>query len=247
MPVSTPRTEPAASPFEPAKTPGAIPPLENGQRLTRAEFERRYDAMPNLKKAELIEGVVHLPSPVRYRQHGSPHSTLVGWLFLYRARTPGTRLADNASVRLDLVNMPQPDATLFIDPEFGGQASIDPDDYLSGGPDLVAEVSASSIAHDSGEKRRAYERNHVREYIVWRVLDRQVDWYILRGESYEKQTPAGDGILRSTVFPGLWLDPSALIRDDCDAVLEVLARGLETPEHAAFVAQLEAARTRPTA
>ena len=203
--------------------------------------------MPHLKKAELIEGVVYVPSPVRCEHHGTPHSSVVGWLFLYRAKTPGTKLADNASVRLDLGNMPQPDATLFIAPESGGAARIDEDDYINGGPELVAEVAASSAGFDTGDKLEVYRRNRVGEYIVWRVLDRQVDWYVLRDGSYEKLAPGDDGILRSTVFPGLWLDPAALVRDDCDTLMEVLQRGLETPEHAAFKADLQLARIEPTA
>src|SRR5436190_13330447 len=153
-------TAPTATPQVPPLT--ALPPLENGDHLTREEFERRYDAMPQLKKAELIEGVVHVPSPVRQRRHSAPHSSLVGWLFLYRARTPGVELGDNPSVRLDLGNMPQPDAVLFVQPESRGRVKIDADDYLSGAPDLVAEVSASSESHDLHEKLQAYQRNGVR-------------------------------------------------------------------------------------
>src|SRR2546421_625978 len=91
-----------------------IPPLENGDRLTRAEFERRYEAMPELKKAELIEGVVYVPSPVRHEQHGGPQFALSTWLGHYQAFTPGVRGSDNATVRLDLNNEPQPDEVLFI-------------------------------------------------------------------------------------------------------------------------------------
>lgn len=244
MPVSSTRSEPAPL-APPIDRNGAIPPLEEGQRLTREEFERRYDAMPHLKRAELIEGVVHVPSPVRCDDHAAPHSSLVGCLFLYRARTPGTKLADNASVRMDLGNMPQPDGSLFILPEYGGQARIDEDDYIRGAPDLIAEVAASSVAYDTGDKLEAYRRNRVREYIVWRVLDRQVDWYVLHGEGYEKLAPGEDGILRSTIFPGLWLDPAALVRDDCDTLLEVLHRGLGTPEHAAFKEKLQRDKIEP--
>src|SRR6516225_7808558 len=96
---------------------GAIPPLENGDRLTRFEFERRYEAMPHLKKAELIEGEVYMPSPVRYRKHSRPHSHLIGWLTHYEAGTPGVEAGDNTSIRLDLDNEPQPDAHLIIAPD----------------------------------------------------------------------------------------------------------------------------------
>src|SRR6202035_4701033 len=91
------------------------PPLQNGDHLTRDEFERRYDAMPGLKKAELIEGVVYMPSPVRAIEHGSPHTAIVTWLGVYWAQTPGTRACTDASVRLDLDNEPQPDGLLMIE------------------------------------------------------------------------------------------------------------------------------------
>ncbi len=133
MSVSVPRTEPA-TPGESIDRDGAIPPLEDGDRLTREEFLRRYDAMPQLKKAELIEGIVHLPSPVRHRFHGAPHSTLIGWLFNYRARTPGVELSDNSTVHLSLNNIPQPDCLLFIQPEHGGRVRIDRKGYIVGAP-----------------------------------------------------------------------------------------------------------------
>ena len=219
------------------------PTLKDGDRLTRDEFERRYDAMPHLQKAELIEGVVRVPSPVRCRHHGSPHSSLVGWLFAYRARTRGVVLAANASVRLDMGNMPQPDAVLFIRPENGGTAMIDDDDYLTGAPELVGEISASTVHDDLHDKLQAYERNGVREYVVWRVEISQVDWYVLRATGYERLSPEEDGTFRSTVFAGLWLDPVALVNVDFDTLLGVLARGLDSAEHAEFTARLHRAGT----
>jgi Uma2 family endonuclease len=246
MSVSTTRTEPAV-PAAPADRNGAIPPLVNGERLTREEFERRYEAMPHLKKAELIEGVAYVPSPVRQRYHGGPHSSLNGWLFAYRARTPGLELGDNSTVRLDVINVPQPDCALFIKPEHGGKVVIDEEGYINGAPDLIAEVAASSAAYDVGDKLEVYRRNGVREYIVWRVLDREVDWYVLREGAFEKRIPDDDGVLRSTIYPGLWLDPAALLGEDYDTLLAVLQRGLETPEHAAFKADLQRARIQPPA
>ncbi len=143
-----PSTEPAL-PSEPFDN-GALLPLENGDRLTREEFERRYDAMPGLKKAELIEGVVYMPSPVRHRRHGHPHTRLVTWLGNYETDTPGVEAGDNGSIRLDLDNEPQPDGFLIILPERGGQARISDDDYVEGAPELVAEVSSSSASIDPG-------------------------------------------------------------------------------------------------
>ena len=119
------------------RIPDPVPPLQNGDHLTRDEFERRYDALPHLKKAELIEGVVYMPSPVRQRRHGRPHLHVNTWLGTYEASTPGVEAGDNSTIRLDLDNEPQPDALLFIDPARGGQARISADDYLEGAPELV--------------------------------------------------------------------------------------------------------------
>src|SRR5207245_957566 len=114
----------------PARRAGEIPPLEAGDKLTRDEFERRYDATPGLKKAELIEGVVHMPPPaVRWDYHASPHADLVAWLGYYRSATPGVQAGDNGSIRLDLENEPQPDAALVILPEYGGRVTKSSDGY----------------------------------------------------------------------------------------------------------------------
>jgi Uma2 family endonuclease len=216
----------------------AVPPLETGDHLGRAEFERRYEAMPGLKKAELIEGVVFVPSPVRVDQHGSPHAALIGWLTVYWAATPGVRVADNTTVRLDLDNEPQPDALMFVEPDRGGQARIDADGYIKGGPELVAEVAASSASIDLNAKLRVYRDNGVREYIVWRVRDNVIDWFVLRQGQYAA-LPAVAGAYRSETFPGLWLNPDALTRFDLAAVLQGLQQGLASAEHAAFVAGLQ--------
>jgi Uma2 family endonuclease len=218
--------------------PGRVAPLEAGDRLSRAEFERRYEAMPDLKKAELIEGVVYVPSPIRLRRHGSPQFELIGWLGCYKAATPGVIGAGDVSVRLDLDNEPQPDAVLLIDPAIGGQAVISADDYIERAPELVAEVASSSASYDLHVKLGVYRRNGVREYVVWRVLDREIDWFVLRGGEYARLPRTDAGIYCSEVFPGLWLDPSALVGGDTQTALAVLARGLATPEHAAFLGRL---------
>ena len=221
-----------------------VPPLEPGDRLTRAEFERRYEAMRHVKKAELIEGVVYMPSPVRVRRHSGPHAQFIGWLVFYQAHTPGVETADNCTVRLDLDNEPQPDALLFIDPARGGLVRISVDDYIESAPELVGEIASSSASYDLNIKLHVYRRNGVREYIVWRVLDRQVDWFVLRDGGYERRSPDAEGMLHSEVFPGLWLDPAALVRGDLARVLAVLQRGLATPEHADFVARLQSPPAR---
>jgi Uma2 family endonuclease len=218
----------------------AIPPLETGDRLSRAEFERRYRAMPGLKRAELIEGVVYIPSPVGLRRHGGPHFELITWLGAYKAAAPGVIGADNASTRLDLDNEPQPDAVLLIDPASGGQARLSPDDDVEDAPELVAEVASNSVSYDLTDKLKVYRRNGVCEYVVWRVLDRQVDWFVLREGDYVRLPLDPSGVYRSEVFPGLWLDPLALVGGDMAAVLAVTQSGLANPEHAAFVARLNA-------
>jgi Uma2 family endonuclease len=197
--------------------------LEQGDHLTREEFERRYEAMPELKKAELIEGVVHMPSPVRWNLHAGPHADLLGWLTHYRAHTPGVLVGGNGTLRLDMENEPQPDAAMIIEPARGGKVQLSPDDYIEGAPELVAEVSASTVSIDMNAKLRVYQRNSVKEYIVWRVLDRAIDWFILRQSQYDKlAADAATAVFRSEVFPGLWLDANAMINGDLARVLQVL-------------------------
>jgi len=221
-------------------TSPSTPWLENGDRLDRAEFERRYDAMPALKKAELIRGVVYMPSPVRLRSHGQPHADLIGWLSLYRARTPGTLLADNASIRLSDEDMPQPDALLMIEPERGGRSRLSQDDYVVGAPELVVEIASSSVSLDLHLKKSIYEQFQVQEYLVWRVLEGAIDWFALRDGRFVSLDTEADGVLRSRVFPGLWLNASALLRGDLPTVFDTLERGLAHPEHTAFRTTLQA-------
>jgi hypothetical protein len=217
--------------------PPPVPALQHGERLSREEFERRYEAMPELKKAELIEGVVYMPSPVRFEQHGSPHADLMAWLGVYRAATPGVRVGDNTTIRLDLSNEPQPDAVMIVEPAFGGQARIDAEGFLAGGPELVAEIAASNVSVARNSKLRVYQRHNIREYILWREEKGAIDWYVLRQGEYEL-LQAMDAVLHSEQFPGLWLDAPALLRFDLGRVFQVLQQGLASPEHAAFVAQL---------
>ncbi|MGF1541136.1 MAG: Uma2 family endonuclease [Pleurocapsa sp.] len=217
------------------QTTSIIPPLANGDRLTRDEFERRYAAMPHLKKAELIEGVVYVPAALRFRSHGQPHGQIMTWLGVYQAFTPKVELGDNPTVRLDLDNAPQPDAVLLIE---GGQARISEDDYIEGAPELIVEVAASSAAYDLYDKKRAYRRNEVREYLVWRVYDREIDWFSLEAVEYIKLEPDSEGIIRSQVFPGLWLATTPLLSGNMTEVLAVLQQGLDSAEHQEFCQRL---------
>jgi Uma2 family endonuclease len=212
-----------------------IPPLESGDRLTRQEFERRYTAMPQLKKAELIEGVVYVASPVRSRSHGQPHAAIMCWLSAYWAATPGVDLNDNATVRLDLDNEPQPDALLRLEELVGGQSRLSEDDYIEGAPELVVEIAASSATKDLHEKKRSYRRNGVQEYIVWQVMDQKLDWFCWQNGDYISLTADDNGVIQSRVFPGLWLDVSALLALNLTQLLTVLQDGLNSAEHTVFV------------
>jgi Uma2 family endonuclease len=214
-----------------------IPPLENGDHLTREEFERRYDATPGLKKAELIEGTVFMAPPVSSQGHGLPHLDLAGLFFFYKISTPGVTSGDNSSIRLDLDNMPQPDLYVMILPTHGGQAKFSDDDYVEGSPELVAEVAASSVSFDLHQKLHVYRKHGVKEYFVWRTRDREFDHFVLRKDEYQRVSHP-DGILRSEVFPGLHIDTAALLGNNPSLALQSLQKGIDSTEHQTFIAAL---------
>ncbi|MEH1921659.1 Uma2 family endonuclease [Nostoc sp.] len=216
-----------------------LPPLESGDRLTRPEFERRYAAAPQIKKAELIEGIVYVASPLRHQQHGKPHSRAITWLGVYQSLTPGVDLSVEPTVRLDLDNEPQPDVVLFIEPDAGGQTRLSSDGYIEGSPELIVEIAASSVAIDTGSKKQVYRRNGVLEYVIWQSYENKIEWFCLIDGDYQLLSPGADGIIRSQVFPGLWLAVEALLNNQMVRVLEVVQAGLNSPEHNAFVQQLK--------
>lgn len=220
-----------------------IPKLHNGDRLKADEFRRRYAAMPEGTRAELLDGEVYMPSPVSVAGHGMPHVELAWFLAHYRVFTPGTAAADNATVRLGDASEPQPDLILFVHPDHGGQVDIDAAWYVAGTPELVAEVSANSAAIDLTRKFDLYRRHRVREYIVWRTEDEALDWFALRRGRFVPLVPdPADGLHKSETFPGLWLDAAALVRRDLLAVLNALTRGVQSAEHAKFVKQFAGRR-----
>jgi Uma2 family endonuclease len=216
-----------------------IPRLEPGDHLTRAEFERRYAAMPASIKAELVEGVVHMPSPVRITKHGKQHGWIMTWLGTYEAETPGTESADNSTIRLDLENEPQPDGLLRIVEERGGQSRVDEDGFVVAAPELVVEVASSSASYDVHEKKRVYRRNGVREYLVWMVEDQRIEWWELVEDEFRSLPVDEHGAIRSRVFPGLWLNTSALLDGDLAQVLETVRTGTQGAGHEEFVKSFE--------
>jgi Uma2 family endonuclease len=191
--------------------------LEAGDHLTREEFHRRYCARPDIKKAELIDGVVYMPSPVRLDQHGEPHGLVVTWLGVYLSQASGVRLGDNTTVYLDEKAEVQPDAFL-LRPGPGGPRMTE-DGYVEGAPQLAVEVSASTATYDLHVKKEAFRRNGVREYVVWRVLDKAIDWFRLQDGAYVPVEPDAAGIVESEQFPGLRLHVPSMLAGDLAAVL----------------------------
>ena len=220
--------------------------MENGDRLTAPEFERRWKFIPRLKKAELIDGVVHMAAAVSQDFHGAPHAIAITWVGTYFAATPGLVIGDNATIRFDLDNELQPDVHLSIRQSHGGQSRIDDEGYLCGPPEFIFEISGSSVSYDSHVKKQIYCRYGVKEYVIWRVYDGEIDWHILRDNEFIRIDPA-NGVHRSTVFPGLWLDVAAMIKEDLAAVLKTAAAGVADAAHAEFVKRLadEQARRQP--
>ncbi|MGI8977954.1 MAG: Uma2 family endonuclease [Pirellulaceae bacterium] len=221
-----------------------VPLLENGDHLTRQEFKRRWEAMPDLKRAELIEGVVYMGAALRHRQHGQPHGLMLSWLSSYYCETPGLEFGVSASVELDDANEPQPDCYLFLPTALGSRAIVNAEGYLEGPLDLIAEIAASSASIDLHKKKQLYERHGVQEYIVWRTTEGTMDWFVLENGRYVPLDPDAAGVLRSRRFPGLWLDAAAMVRGDARRIHEVLDQGLATPDHAAFV-QLLSPHVKP--
>jgi Uma2 family endonuclease len=221
-----------------------LPPLEAGDHLDQATFHARYEAMPPDFRAELIGGVVFVPSPLR-KEHGSHHALVMGWLTNYWIATPGTETLDNTTAILGDGSEPQPDAALIIEPERGGQTSVSEDGYAIGPPELIVEVASSSESIDLHRKHRDYEQAGVLEYVVVVLRQRVVRWFVLQDGTYRDMEADARGLFKSSVFPGLWLDAPALLRRDGRQVMATLQHGIETPEHTVFVQQLQARRSAP--
>ncbi|MGB0561605.1 MAG: Uma2 family endonuclease [Spirulinaceae cyanobacterium] len=222
-----------------------LPPLSSGDYLTRAEFERRYVADPQIKKAELIEGTVYVASPLRFTPHAQPHGCLTTWLGVYSSFTPHLSMGIEPTVRLDQQNEVQPDSVLRIDELAGGRSHVTIDGYLDGPPELVVEIAASSAAIDRGQKQQVYERNGVLEYWVWQSFEQRLDVFTWSNGLYQPLQPNAEGVLQSQVFPGLWLDVAALAQNQMPQVLTVLQQGMATPAYQAFCSRLRSAANRP--
>ncbi len=219
-----------------------LPPLMNGDHLDQKTFHERYEAMPPEVRAELIGGIVFMSSPQK-PPHGRHHQWLNRWLDEYEEATPGTEGFVNTTNKMGPDAEPHPDSCLLILPECGGQTSFGDDDYLEGAPEWIGEISDSTESIDLRRKKLDYEKAGVREYMVAALRTQGVFWFIRRRGKFKDLAPGPDGIIRSEVFPGLWLDPEALLRRDRKRMLAVLHQGLALPEHAAFVAKLAARKS----
>lgn len=216
-----------------------LPELEPGDHLTRYEFHRRYEAMPHLKKAELIEGIVYIV-PRDKHSYGVARATMAGWSGMYHALTDQVDGAMHATVMLDGDNEVQPDILLRMET---GVCRANSDDYLEGAPDLIIEVAASSVSYELHAKKKIYRRNGVKEYIVWRVKDRQLDWFVSQEGAFVALNPDANGIIESMIFPGLRLAVQALLDGDMPTVLAELQKGIASPAHQTFVELLQSRKT----
>jgi len=219
----------------PVATSLIVPTLREGDRLTAEEFLRRWEAMPDLKHAELIDGIVFFPGAVDI-PHSDSHCAMSGWLGIYREATPGCHAGISCTWKMGPEDVAQPDLFLRIHPEYGGQSRIE-GKYAAGAPELIVEVSGSSTSRDLGVKLNLYGRSGVREYLSVLLKPKQVIWRTMVRGRYAEIAPEDDGLLCSRVFPGLWLDPAALWSSR-RSVRTAVEKGLKSEQHAAFVRQL---------
>jgi Uma2 family endonuclease len=212
--------------------------LHNGDRLSQAEFHRRYELHPEDAKFELIGGIVYMASPLRL-PHSDYDEELGFVLGLYRRGTPGTQVLHNATTILGDDSEPQPDLGLYVLPEYGGQTKINDDEYLVGAPELVCEIAHSTVALDLHAKKRDYRLAGVQEYLAVCIKEQELRWFHFGRRAIR---PDAAGVWRSRVFPGLWIDSPALLSCNSPRLEEVARQGLASPEHAAFSVRLAAAR-----
>ena len=215
----------------------ALPPLENGDCMDQKTFHARYEAMPEDVRAELIGGIVYMASPQKL-PHGRTNKNVGRLLDAYEDATEGTESLAGITDILGPDSEPEPDDCLRILPEYGGQSSEDDDGYLIGAPELIVETASTTESRDLHQKRADYEKSGVREYVVVALRSKVVVWFVLEDGKFEERQPDADGLYRSRVFPGLWIDPEALLRGDRKRLLAVLKQGLASKEHAAFAAKL---------
>lgn len=216
-----------------------LPRLVNGERMKQPEFHRRYEQYPDDCKIELIGGIVYVASPQRH-PHSRQQPILAAFFIQYELATPGVETLENATVILDEDREPQPDHSLRLLPECGGRTFLNPERYVVGCPELIAEIAHSTRDIDLFQKREDYETAGAKEYVVVALEEPRLHWFDFVAGNEVK--PGRDGILRSRAFPGLWLHQAALLAADVATVLESGQLGLASRAHQAFVKKLAARR-----
>lgn len=221
-----------------------IPPLEPGDQMDFEEFVRRWAAYPSLKRAELLDGEVFMPAAaVTADFHARPHAHLMTWLGTYAGHTSGVDVLNDPTIRLGRKSGPQPDGCLAVLPSHGGRVSTSPEGYYVGAPELVVEISGSTVGRDLTRKLAIYREHEVREYLVYRSYDGELDAFVLAGPDFERRSVGGDGIYRSVAFPGAWLNVGSLVAGDLAGILSTVQAGIRSAEHAEFVRKLASQRS----
>jgi Uma2 family endonuclease len=213
-----------------------LPELKAGDNLTREDFVERCEGKSELKIAELIGGIVYMPSPLS-AEHAETDSDVQLWLGNYAVGTPGCKAGVNATWYM-LADAPQPDAHLRIVEEYGGSSRL-VGNFLHGAPELAAEICMTSAAYDLHQKLELYQVAGVREYVAFLLHEREVRWHRLKDGNYKILAVPEDGILKSEVFPGLWLDVQAFLSGDMKQVLQTLSEGMAAPHYKQFCDSLE--------
>jgi Uma2 family endonuclease len=220
------------------KSERQYPLLDTGYHLSADEFHTRYQKMPEHVRAELIEGIVYMASPL-YSPHGDQHFLLASLCGAYQLETPGVIGSIATSVRLDGKNEYQPDLHLRLDPKCGGRTRNPDKKMIWGGPEFVCEISNTTVEMDLHEKFDVYQRDGVLEYLAWQLQEEKLDLFGLQNGVFQKVSPDAHGILRSLAMPGLWLNVTAMLAGDKVAASATLRAGLQSAEHTKFVKQLQ--------
>lgn len=202
----------------------SVPPLESGDVLDADEYWRRYQSTPVGLKAERIRNRVFIMSPLRAVQHGNPHALLSLWLGTYALEFSSLTVSNNATIRLNAENDPQPDLCMI---RRDGQTHYDEDGYLIGPPELIVEIAGSSASYDFGEKRDVFDAAGVAEYLVYETVGGRIAWWTRQNGALHEIVPE-NGNYQSQMFTGLWLDSDALRSCDATKLIATLRSGLES-------------------
>lgn len=204
--------------------------------MSQKRFHALYQMMPQDFRAELVDGIVFVCEPLG-QSHGRHHIRFSSLVDAYQSATPGVQAFDNTSVILGTHDEVQPDICLRIHPERGGQSKDSSDNnYIVGAPELIIEIASSSYSIDLHMKKQRYQKAGVNEYIVLCLNPFALHWFCLKdGPTIVSDR---DGIKRSRVFPGLWVDENGMRNMDYEVTKRVLEEGISSAGHADFVRQL---------